>query len=168
MAPVGLFGSMTTSARVDLRESRGVQRVRRHRHEHFAAGVDQHAQHQFDGFGCACGNQAAVRGRRETVRRQLLCDGFARRSNSWRRPVPVMAVAHRALDGGNEVRRRLEAERVGIADVQIADACTGRLDALRLHHDVPDGVAERVDAMGHRENRGARHPGNGHVATIQR
>src|SRR3954464_10275626 len=71
------------------------------------------------------------------------------------------------------MRRRLEAEDVGIADVQISHACAGRLDALGLDHDVADGVAERADTVCHRDCRARctqrpRWLRNGHGATIQR
>jgi hypothetical protein len=66
------------------------------------------------------------------------------------------------------MRRRLEAEHVGIADVQIAHARAGGLDTLGFHHDVADGIAERVDPVGDGHRRTLGDFGNGHAATIQR
>ena len=76
---------------------------------------------------------------------------FARRGNAGRRPVVVVAVAHRPLDRGDQVRRRLEAEGDRIADVEIPDARAGRLDLLRFRDDVADGVGEAVNASGSRD-----------------
>ena len=68
--------------------------------------------------------------------------------DAGRRPVVVVAVAHRPLDRGDEVRRRLEAEGDRIADVEVADARARRLDLLRFRDDVADGVGEAVHASG--------------------
>ena len=68
-----------------------------------------------------------------------------------RRAVAVVAVAHRLLDGLDQVRRRLEAERDRVADVQVLHRLAGGLDFLRLGDDVADGVGEPVDAAGDRE-----------------
>ena len=63
-----------------------------------------------------------------------------------RRPVVVVAVAHRALDRVDQVRRRLEPEGDRIADVEIADPRAGGLDFLRFRDDVADGVGEAMNA----------------------
>ena len=94
------------------------------------------------------------------LRRVLGGDRFARGRDAGRRPVVVVAVAHRALDRGDEMRRRLEAEGDRIADVEVAHARAGGLDLLRFRDDVADGVGEAVDAGGGRDGRlslGGRH-----------
>ena len=58
-----------------------------------------------------------------------------------------MAVAHRPLDGLDEVRRGLESERDWIADIQISDAPCRGFDRLRFGHDVADGVGESVNPL---------------------
>ena len=106
---------------------------------------------------------------REAAAGELGRHRFARRRDARRRAVAVVAVAHGALDGGDQVRRRLEPERVGVADVQIAHAAAGGLDALRLSHDVADGVAEAVDAARDGDGQTTIYSvRGGHVATIQR
>jgi hypothetical protein len=57
-----------------------------------------------------------------------------------------MALAHRPGDRLDQVRRRQEPELVGVADIQIPHTLAGRLDLLRLGHDVPNGIGEPVDA----------------------
>ena len=52
------IGPIVARARVDLREHRGVERIRRHRHEHLAAAVDERAQDEIDGFRRTCRNAA--------------------------------------------------------------------------------------------------------------
>ena len=163
-APVGLLGSMTTSARgrrdeavhvieigrpsarrigaveagarAELREHRRVQRIRRHRHQHVAVLVDDRAQGQIDRFRRAGGDEHAVGGDRESAGRVLVGDRFTGLGEAGRRSVAVVAVAHRALDRGDEVRRRLESERDRIADVEIANrlplASTRRASATML------------------------------------
>ena len=63
-----------------------------------------------------------------------------------RRCIAVVPVTQRARHRFDHVRRRLEAERDRIADVQVADLLARRLDALGLGHDVADGVGEAADA----------------------
>ena len=75
---------------------------------------------------------------------------FARGGNAGRGTVVVVAVAKRPLDGGNQMRRRLEAEGHRIADVQVSDPCACRFHFLRLRDDVPDGVGEAVNTGGGR------------------
>jgi hypothetical protein len=57
-----------------------------------------------------------------------------------------MAVAHRALDGRNHVRRRAEPERDRVADVQVTNPCSRGLHSLRFDNDISDGVTEAVDS----------------------
>ena len=63
----GRIGAIELRACVDLRQDRGVQRIGRHRHEHFAAAVHEGAQHEVDRFGRACGNERAVGRHRKTA-----------------------------------------------------------------------------------------------------
>ena len=55
-----------------------------------------------------------------------------------------MPLPHRALDGLNHVRRWLETEGRGIADIEVSDTGTGRLDGLRLGYDVAYRVQKRL------------------------
>ena len=154
-------------ARADLREHRRVQRVGRHRHEHFAAGVDHRRQGELDAFGGAGGEEHAIGAHGEAARRVLGRHRLARRRQTRRRAVAVVAVAHRAFDGLDEVERGVEAEGDGVADVQIADTLPGRLDPLRLGNDVSDGVREAVDALSDR-NRRVEHPDHCHGRILPR
>ena len=178
-APVGLFGSMIdhrarrrrdelaqfvdvgrpSACRIaavvagpgpELGQHRRVERIGRHRHQHFALLVDQRGERKVDRFRRAGGDEDAIARDRETARREFLGDRFARRGDPRRGAVAVVPVAHRALDRGDEVRRRLEPEGDRVADIQVADPRSLRFDALGLGDDVADGVREAVDAVGDR------------------
>ena len=180
---MGLFGSIITIARVagvtsrrssstsgahpragsqpvearpcpELGQHRRVQRIGRHRHEHFAVLVDERGQHEIDRLRGAGRDEDAIARDREPARGEFLGDRFARRRDAGRRSVAVVAVAHRALDRGDEVRRRLEPERDRVADVEVADPRALRFDALRLGDDVADRVREAVDSAGDRDGSG--------------
>jgi hypothetical protein len=80
-----------------------------------------------------------------------------------------VAIPHRALDRGDQVRGRLETECVGVANVQIPHAAAGGLHTLGLEDDVADGVAEGVDATRDRDAEATfNNIGSAHEATIQR
>ena len=66
------------------------------------------------------------------------------------RTVVVVAVAQRPLDGGDQMRRRLEAEGDRIADVEVADPCACRFHFLRFRDDVADGVGKAMNTGGGR------------------
>ena len=72
------------------------------------------------------------------------------------------AVAERALDSGDEMRRRLEAKGNGIADVQVPDTASGRFNLPRLGHDVANGVRELVDTCSNGNGRGSLEHGHIH------
>ena len=133
---------------VELGEHRGVERIGGHRYEHLAARVDDGAQRELDAFRCAGGDEHAIGGDRKTVPGVLLGHRFPRGRDPGRRPVVVVTIPHRPLDRGNEVRRRLEAERDRIADVEVAHAGARRFHLLRFHDDVADGVGKAVHAGG--------------------
>ena len=76
------------------------------------------------------------------MRRVFGRDRVARRRNTGRRPVAVVAVAKGALDRRDQVRGRLEPERDRVADVQVAHPLPGGLDALSFDDDIADRVAE--------------------------
>ena len=81
--------------------------------------------------------------------REVRGHGFARFDDARRRRVAVVAVAHRALDGFDQMRRRDEAELV--RDRRCSDsarACRSASTFLRLGDDVADGVGEAIDAAG--------------------
>src|SRR5213075_969020 len=78
--------------------------------------------------------------------------------NADRRRIPVVAVAHRALDRFNHVRRRTEAEDDRVADIEVANGAARSLNLARLRDDVADGITESADAFGNRNHgRDARH-----------
>ncbi len=96
-------------------------------------------------------------------------DRFARDRDAGRRTVPVVAVPHGSLDGGDQMRRRLETECVGVANVQVPYAEAGGLHTLGLEDDVADGIAEGVDAARDRDAEATfNNIGSAHEATIQR
>src|SRR5205823_870685 len=74
-------------------------------------------------------------------------DRLASGGQTRRRSIAVVAVAQRALHRCDKMRRRMEPESNRIADVQIADAGTGRFDPLRLSHDVTDCVRKAGNAV---------------------
>ena len=133
---------------VELGQHGRVQRIGRHRHEHFAARVDDRAERQLDPFRGSRGDEDAIGGDRESVARVFAGDRLARGRDAGRRPVVVVAVAHRPFDRGDQVRRRLETKGDRIADVQVADPRAGGLDFLRFRNDIADGVRKAVDAGG--------------------
>src|SRR5690349_10211543 len=57
-----------------------------------------------------------------------------------------MPVAHCALGCFDQMRRRVKAERDGVADVEIAHPDSASLNGLRLGDDVANGVGEPVDS----------------------
>jgi hypothetical protein len=71
-----------------------------------------------------------------------------------------VAVAHRALDRLDHVRRRLEPEGNRVADIEVADLLAGRLDLSRLRDDVADGVDEAADAARDGDGGGRAHAEN--------
>jgi hypothetical protein len=166
LPPPVRVGPIVAGARVDLREHRGVERIRRHRHEHLAAAIHERTEDEIDGFRRTRRNQRPIRRDRKTTRRELRGDRFPCRWNARRWAVAVVAVPHRSLDGDNQVRRGFEAESVRVPDVQVANTHPRGLDALRLGDDVPDGVAESVDPA--RDRNGCRQLRHAHAATIQR
>ncbi len=144
-------GAIEPRARAELRQHRRVQRIRRHRHEHIAFVVDDRAQRQLDRFRRAGGDEDAVGGDRESAGRVLVGDGFTGVGEAGRRPVSVVAVAHRALHRLDQRSGRLESERDGIANVEIAHRFPLRFDAPGFRDDVADGVGKAADSAGDRE-----------------
>jgi hypothetical protein len=144
-------------SRADLGEHGGVERIGRRRHEDFVARLRQRGQRQLDAFGRARGDQHAVGRDRHAAARQLAGHRFTGGVDADRGLVAVVAVAHRALDRLDHVRRRLEAEGDGVADIEVADLASRGFDLFRLDDDVPDGVAEAVDAARDRDRGGRAH-----------
>ena len=91
--------------RAELGEYRREQRVGRQRHQHFAALVDERRQRKLDTFRRARGDEHAIGRHRKAPGGVLGRDRLARRRDSRRGSVPIVAVAHRALDGFDQVRR---------------------------------------------------------------
>jgi hypothetical protein len=56
-----------------------------------------------------------------------------------------VAILDGPLDGREKMRRRTEAERDRVADVQVSNADTACLNLLRLGDDISDGVCESVN-----------------------
>ncbi len=103
-------------------------------------------QRQLDAFRRARGDEHAVGRHGHAAAVQLARDGFARGQDPDRGRVAVVAVAHRTRDRFDHVRRRVEAEDDGVADVQVADGLAGRFDLARFRDDVADRVCEAADA----------------------
>ena len=131
------------------------------------SGVDERRQRELDAFRRAGRDEHAIGVDRKAACRELRGDRFARRREALRRPVAVVAVAQRALDGLDQMRRRLEIERDRVADVEVSHAHAGRFDPLRFGDDVADGVGETVDALGDR-NRRRRGSREGHGRILPR
>ena len=78
-----------------------------------------------------------------------------------------MPLPHRAFDGLYHVRRWLEAEGDGIADIEVSDMGTGRLHGLRLGYDVAYRVRETVDPGSNRNRpRGPRKRHHFHLTLV--
>ncbi len=151
-AVVGI-GAVEHRLRPDFGDDRRVERIGRHRHEHFVVGIDQRVEGDLDALGRAGGEQHAIGIDREATCTEVVGDGFARLDDARRRRVAVLPEAHGAVDGLDQVRRSGESSRDRVPDVQVADGPPGSLDLPRLGHDVADRVAEAVDPTGDRNRR---------------
>ena len=80
--------------------------------------------------------------------RVLAGNGLPCFGQTGRWSVSVVAVAHGALHGLEQVGWRLKAKGRGVSDVQVAHHGPLRLDPSRFGHDVPNGVGEAVDSAG--------------------
>ena len=140
--------------RADLGEHGGIERIRRHRDQHFVARPRERGEGELDAFRGPRGDDHAIRVERHAAPRALGGDRFARRRDADRRRVAVVPVADGAFDRLDEVRRGAEPEGDRVADVQVADLAAGRLDLPRLRDDVADGVDEAADAAGNRDRGG--------------
>ena len=183
LAPVGLFGSMTTSARVfgvisaadvveiglpaarriraiedrlrsDFREHRGVKRIRRDRNEDLVAWPRERRQRKLDPFGRAGRDHHAIGRHRHAALNALRRDRLTRREDAHRRRVAVVSVPQGPLDRLNHVRRRLEPEFDRIADIEVPDFPPGGFDLVRFRDDVPDGIHEAARRGGNRDDGG--------------
>ena len=61
-------------------------------------------------------------------------------ANADRGRIAILPASDRCFDGVDQVRRSLEAEDDGIADVEIPDLPSGCLNLLGLRHDIADCV----------------------------
>ena len=145
---VGVIGLVVRRLRADLGEDRGVERIRRRRHEHFFAFVDDSREGQLDPFRRARRDQHAIGGDVDAARRKIGGGGFPGRGNTRRRDVAVVSVAHRLHDRFNQMRRRNKSKLVGIANIEITNLLAGGLNFLRLRDDIPDRIRESIDAFG--------------------
>jgi len=68
------------------------------------------------------------------------------------------------LDGLDQVRRRRESEKDGVANIQVPDLLPRSLNSLGLHDDVPDGIGELTDPARDRNSS----VGGAHPAILQR
>ena len=141
--------------RPDFREHGRVEWVGRKRHQDGVAGIDQGGQRQFDALGGAGGDEHAIRVRRKSLAAPIGRHGFPRLGNPRGRHVSVVSVALGASDRLDQCRRRAEAERNGIADVEVLHRAPGCLDFASLGDDVADRVGEPVHAG--RDVDGGRH-----------
>ena len=144
---VGVVGAVVDRGGTDLGEHRGVEGIRGRGHEHLFPLVDDGGEGQFDAFGGARGDEHAVRVGWHAAAGEVVGDRLAGFQNAGGGRVSIVAVAHRLGHGFDEMRRRQEAELIGVADVQVADAGAGGFDLPGLGHDVADGVGEAVDAL---------------------
>ena len=64
-ATIGI-GAIEDGARAELGDDGRVERIRRHRHEHIAAFVDERRQRELDTFGRAGGEEGAIGRQRES------------------------------------------------------------------------------------------------------
>jgi hypothetical protein len=77
-------------------------------YEHFAAGRDHIAERELDAFRRSSGDEHAIGCDRKAVFRVLGSHRLAGGRNARGRPVVVVAVPHRSLDGGDKVLRGFE------------------------------------------------------------
>ena len=139
------IGPVEHGAGANLREHRRIEGISGYGNQHFVTRARHGGQCELDALGGAGGDHHPIRRHRHAALQALGRDRFAGRQDADRRRVAVVALAHRALDRFDHVRRRPKAERDRIADVQIPDLPPGRLDLTGLGDDVPDGIDETAD-----------------------
>ena len=147
------IGVVILRPRAELGDDRRVQRVGRHRHEHFTVFVEQCRQREFDRFGCSRGDEDAIRRNRPALARLFLRDGLTRRQDAGGWSVAVMPVAERSLDGDDQMFGWLKAEGARVTHIEITHLPAGGFDTLSLDHDVANRVREAADAGRDRKGR---------------
>ena len=140
------IGSIENGPRADLRKHSCVQWIGRDRHEDVIARFGQGGERQLDAFGRPGGNHDPVRRDRHSPPLAVGGNRFPRRRNADRRRIAILPASDRCFDGVEQVRRSLEAEDDGIADVEISDLPSGCLNLLRLRHDIADCVDKAPDS----------------------
>ena len=104
----------------ELAQHGGVERVVRTRSQNMFAGIDQGGQTDIHGFAGARSHERVLH-RGNALARRLAANGFERLRNARRRRVAVLVLAHRLVDGFDQVRRSFEIKNIGIADVERQD-----------------------------------------------
>ena len=147
-----LFGSgvIEHRPRADLGEHRGVERIGRHRDQHFVARPGERGEGELDPLRGPRGDDHAIRVERHATTRALGGDRFARRRDAHRRRVPVVPVTNGAFDRLDQMRRGAEPECNRVANIEVPDLAPGRLHLPRFRDDIADRVDETADTTGNR------------------
>ena len=144
-AAIGI-GAIKHRARADFGEHGCVQWIGRYRDQHFVARFGERGQRQLNPLRRARRDDDTIGRDRHAPPIALGRDRFAGRQDTDRRRVAILARPDRPVDRFNQVRRRLEAEGDGVADVEVADAAPGSLNLSGLRHDIADCVDEATNS----------------------
>ncbi len=144
--PAARMRAVVHGAGAELGDDRRVERVRRQRHEHLVAVIDQRAQRELDSLGRARGHDHAIGRHRPAATRVLRGDRLPGRRDAGGWAVSIVTVRDRALHRIDHVLGRFETEGNRIADVQVTNASAARFHALRFGDDIADGIGELAHA----------------------
>ena len=144
-ATIGV-GAIKHRARADFGEDGCVQWIGWYRDQHFVARFGEGGQRQLNPLRRPRRDDDTIGRDRHAPSLALGRDRFAGRQDTVRRRVAILARADRAVDRFNEVRRRLEAECNGVADIEVADTPARSLNLSGLRHDIADCVDEPTDS----------------------
>ena len=140
-AAIGV-GAIKHRACADLGEDGCVQWISRYRDQHLVASFGERGQRQLNSLRRSRRDDDAIGRNRHAPSAALGRDRFARSQDTVRRRVAILARSDRPVDRFYQVRRCLEAEGNGIADVEVADPPPGSLNLSGFGHDIADCVDE--------------------------
>src|SRR5277367_1728413 len=141
---------------VNLRQNCRVERIVGARGEQVVAGIEQRSQANVDGLTHARSYEYILDGG-DAIAGGFSANGVEGLRNAGRGRVPVLAVAHRLIDGFDQVGRRLKIEIEWIADVERQNFVSLASDLVGNAGQVADGVADVFQTRGRENFAGLRH-----------